>query len=104
MREYEQTLINLCCLKDTDIPPFLYDDYMKWNFTTVYRTTVLPHKYDYRTPKIVFAPVKQGNCVIRLDFHEPLGSNDLYEMFVSSFRPSTIMIHENRLVETSYFK
>ena len=104
MREYEQTLINLCCLKDTDIPPFLYEDYITWNFTTVYRTTVLPHKYDYRTTNIKFAPVKQGSCKIRIEFDGPLKNDDLFEMFVLSFRPSTIMIHSDRHVETSYFR
>ena len=104
MRDYEQTLINLCCLNDTDIPPFLYQDYINWNFSTVYRCTILPHKYDYRAKQINLAPVKQGTCVIRLDFREPLPSEDLYEMFILSFRPSTIEISNNRHVTTSYFK
>ena len=104
MRDYEQTLINLCCLNDTEIPPFLYQDYIKWNFTTVYRTTVLPHKYNYRDNEIQLAPVKQGTCVIRLDFNNPLPSEDLFEMFILSFRPSTIEINSNRHVTTSYFK
>ena len=103
-RAYEQTLINLCCLQDVEIPPFLYQDYLSWNFATVYRTTVLPHRYDYKAQPIKFAPVKDGLCTIRLDFYEPLPSDDIYEMFILSFRPSTIQIDSKRHVETSYFK
>ena len=104
MRAYEQTLINLCCFSDSEIPPFLYQDYLSWNFTTIFRTTILPHRYDYDKKPIQFAPVKQGSCVIRLEFHEPLPATDLYEMFILSFRPSTIEIDHKRHVTTSYFK
>ena len=32
MKSYQDTLINLTALQSTDLPKFIYDDYVRWSF------------------------------------------------------------------------
>ena len=103
MHFYRETLLNLSVDSNGKSPNFFYDDYINWNFITLFRTSVLPAKLDYlnQLPDVTLPRLHTGAYKMQYNFKKPTVGPPQTCYIVSIF-PALMSCEYDRKIELSY--